>query len=136
MKGNVLSYSKKAFTLIELLIVVCIVALLATFAMPAYRKAQDRARDNEAREMLKFIQHAQTVYHMECMDCTDQYLDCTSSSDCSQVLNLNLSGEYWNYTVTVSGSAFCAQAEHTVSGNPRSWYIDQDDDEVNGTGCN
>ncbi len=129
-------HSKRCFTLIELLIVVGIVAFIATFAMPAYRKAQDRARDNEAREMLKFIQHAETVYNMECMDCIDVYLSCDNTFDCSQELNLNLSGEYWEYTVTVNGNSFCAQAEHTGSGNARSWYIDENDDDVNDTGCN
>ncbi len=128
--------SKRAVTLIEILIVVVVVAILATFAMPAYRRAQERAQDNTAQSMLKLIQHAEKVYRVETPG--SSYIDCGSTSECRSVLHLSLTGEgYWDYTVTVTdgGNGFCAEAAHTGRGTERSWYIVEDDDEPNDTGC-
>lgn len=121
--------SKKAVTLIEILIVVVIVGILATFAMPAYRRAQERARDNEAQSMLKLIQHAEKVYRLEH---PSTYVSCVDTTTCNETLRLNLSADYWDYSVSgADEDDFCSEAAHTT----RSWHINALDAEASEDGC-
>lgn len=56
---------KKAFTLIELMIVVAIVAFLSTVAIPQCFKFQARARQAEAAVYLASLHTAQLAYHAQ-----------------------------------------------------------------------
>jgi len=56
---------KKGFTLIELLIVIIIIGLLATMAVPQYQKLVDRAKRVEAITMLSSIGTASTMYYIQ-----------------------------------------------------------------------
>jgi len=56
---------KKAFTLIELLIVIIIIGILATIAIPQYQKMVRRAKISGAIPKLKQIIDAEQVYYME-----------------------------------------------------------------------
>ena len=56
---------RRAFTLIELLIVVLIVGILATVALPQYTKVVEKARWTEAVSMLGSIRKACLVYYAE-----------------------------------------------------------------------
>jgi prepilin-type N-terminal cleavage/methylation domain-containing protein len=57
--------SRKAFTLIEVLIVVIILGVLATIAIPQFTKVAKRARLAEAWTNLSAIRTAQSLYYME-----------------------------------------------------------------------
>ncbi|NQT47316.1 MAG: prepilin-type N-terminal cleavage/methylation domain-containing protein [Candidatus Omnitrophica bacterium] len=56
---------KKSFTLIELLIVVIIVGILATVALPQYTKVVEKARWTEAVSMLGTMRKAAIIYYNE-----------------------------------------------------------------------
>jgi len=56
---------KKAFTLIELLIVIIIIGILATMAMPQYQKMVDRSRLAEGFNMTGAIIRAISMYRLE-----------------------------------------------------------------------
>lgn len=53
----------RGFTLIELMVVVAIIALVASFAIPAYQRYGERARRADGKEMLMRVAAAQERYY-------------------------------------------------------------------------
>ncbi len=56
--------NKKAFTLLELLVVVLIIGILAAIALPQYRYVVEKARITEAITILKTIAEANERFYM------------------------------------------------------------------------
>ena len=56
---------RHAFTLLEIIIVVMIIGLLASLAIPSVRKASDHAKDKSCVGNLRVIQGAVTMYATE-----------------------------------------------------------------------
>lgn len=82
--------NKKAFTLVELIVVVIIIGLLATFAIPQYAASQRRARARRIWADMKLLAAAENIYHTE----TGVYAFCQipgGNTDCNDILNLNIS---------------------------------------------
>jgi prepilin-type N-terminal cleavage/methylation domain-containing protein len=124
-----------AFTLVELIIVVIIIAVLAGIAIPGFLGAQKHAIDSDAQTQLKLIQTAEKVYEME----QQQYIGCGSNSDCNDKLGLELppntaNGGKWNYSVSSDGQSFTAVA--CGSEGTDEWRIDQDLTEASSHSCN
>ena len=55
---------QKAFTLMELLVVVLIIGILAAIAVPQYEKAVEKSRAASVLALLKAVGEAQQRYHM------------------------------------------------------------------------
>jgi len=66
---------RRGFTLIEMMIVVAIIALLATIAIPNYINFQYRAKTSEAKSNLGAIRTCQEAYRAE----HDVYYNCTKN---------------------------------------------------------
>ena len=58
-------FGKSGFTLLELLVVVIIVAILASVAIPQYRRAIETSRAAEARAVLHSLLTAELAYYQE-----------------------------------------------------------------------
>lgn len=97
---------KKAFTLIELIIVVLIIAILAMLAIPQYIKAVERSKGGEARFHLRQIAGALGQYRAY----YNHYIDIATNGECGpkleEFMEINLTGDKdWNYTVDAIGTA-------------------------------
>ncbi len=57
-------WTRKGFTLIEVLTVVVIVGVLASFAVSEYKKVIERSRASEAIQLLRSLYHAEKLYQM------------------------------------------------------------------------
>lgn len=57
--------NKRGFTLLELLMVVIIIAILASIALPQYILATEKARASEAMQLLGAIRSAQNRYQAQ-----------------------------------------------------------------------
>ena len=56
--------NKKAFTLVELLVVILIIGILAAIAVPQYQLAIEKSRASEAFILLKAIKQAEDIYFL------------------------------------------------------------------------
>jgi type IV pilus assembly protein PilA len=96
--------AKNGFTLIELLIVLIIIGVLATLAIPQYTTYVEKARAAEALSMISALKTAEATYKLDA-----GYYNTTDLSklDLSNLPLSNASalsaGQYWYYAGTSAG---------------------------------
>ncbi|MFA5200442.1 MAG: type II secretion system protein, partial [Candidatus Omnitrophota bacterium] len=107
-------YMHKAFTLIELIIVITVIGILVAFAAPQFGVTRERTLDREARAAIALIQAAEKVYRME----EGPYYPWPSGSTTSIAninTNLRLSlpagATHWKYTVDSTSNQVTAQRQ-------------------------
>jgi prepilin-type N-terminal cleavage/methylation domain-containing protein len=122
----------RAFSMVELIVVVLIIAILVAFAMPQFTSTRERAFDNEAKANLKLIQAAEKIYRMEI---GGYYGPEGDIAQMNSVLRLSIPlTSKWDYNITdVNGTGTAARTSSPV----RTWTlpIAQDDPGCSGTGC-
>jgi prepilin-type N-terminal cleavage/methylation domain-containing protein len=106
----------RAFTLLELLIVIGVIAILAGISIPNFYKAKERTLGKEATSSLKLISAAERIVRMESTD--NLYVAC-SGTGCNSSLHLMLNATNWTYNVVCTGgdcATFTATADRVGTG--------------------
>ena len=98
------------FTIVELVVVVVIIGILASLALPQYIKTVERSRQSEALTNLAAIRGAQTRYYLE----NSGY---ASNFTVLDIDNTTI-GTYFNYTVVANATGILANATRTSKKNP------------------
>jgi type IV pilus assembly protein PilE len=119
---------RKGFTLIELIVVVIIIAILASFAVPQYITSIERAKKAKAENALGIIAQAEKMYRAE----NDTYVNFASgAADATLGSYVELdevdNDTDWNYAVTgATTTAFTATATRSGgSNNGETVTVDQ-----------
>lgn len=94
----------QGFTLLELLVVVVVIGILASLAVPRFIKTIEKARIAEAKTILGELRSAEFRYRLEHTNYTTNLteLDIDNPN--------NASPRYYNYTVATTDPAGCAAA--------------------------
>jgi type IV pilus assembly protein PilE len=102
---------QKGMTLVELLIVVVIVAILATIALPSWNSQVQKARRADARNTLMVVQVEQEKYR------ADNGSYASSMSDLGLSAYNSTARDYYNVSiVSSSATAFVASAAPNTNG--------------------
>jgi len=152
----VVNRDAKGFTLVELMIVVAIVGILASTAVPNFLRFQLRAKSAEAKTNIAGIHTAEQAHHAE----FGSYITAAPSpasyggTNSAVFSDEGASGRnfktvgwrpeglvYFQYSVAVAGEAFLIEAAADIDGNgaPQVWAVIQPDSAgnlaVNVLGC-
>lgn len=125
---------KNGFTVLELVIVIVILAILATIALPAYNQSREVTYNNQAKADLKLIMNSEKNYYLD----MGYYYPSSGSVTNIDAINRNLSigvpsgsERRWNITVNSAG---CGQATR-FGGDGRIWHMNITDAEPSSSAC-
>lgn len=119
---------ERAFTLIEMLIAVCIMGALAAIAIPMYTKYVAKARQADAKTQLIAIQQGQEIYKL-------QHGAYAAHEERAGISGwMDTVGRYSFSITAADGGAFTAVASGDIDGDgtPDVWTINQEGRLVNG----
>lgn len=114
------SHTRFGFSLVELLVVLVIVIILASLAIPSFVKTSTVALDREAKTSLKLIQAAERIYGLR-IGVYHPPVGTTAGVNSGLGLNLPTPGN-WQYGITV-GTATDFTATATTLRNTHRWRI-------------
>jgi prepilin-type N-terminal cleavage/methylation domain-containing protein len=105
---------RKAFSLVEIMVVVIVIGILAGISIPRYSRFVEKGRSAEARNILGNIRSAELAYLTE----YDTYTNSLTSLQIAVPTSCNASF-YFNYTLANGTGTFTATATRCTGGAGR-----------------
>ena len=116
----------EGFTIIELMVVMIIVGVLVSLAIPGFFRTKERAFDKEARITLDLIVAGEKMYRARISSYYPSSGNVSNESDIENNLQLDLSFSDWSYRIDSVSSGVNFNATAARNGPPdwsRQWLI-------------
>lgn len=122
---------RKGFTLIELIVVVIVIGILATIAVPQYLNATERAKSAKARHAIGLISQAEKLYRADkdtyvAVAAKANLIDAGGLSDYVELSDITKDND-WGYAVSgVSTTDFLVTATRSAGSDTGTITLNQD----------
>ena len=113
--------SSQGFSLLELLIVVAIILIIATIAIPSFLRSRQLANENSAVANLRTVSNAQATYQTSSGGFFGNMTQLVDERLLDNRFGTGVIGGY-SYTVTTDGFAYTVEANPVSSNNGRYGY--------------
>jgi len=118
--------SQNAFTLIELMIVVVVLAIIAGFGIPNYNKSQARVNERDGENNLGTIASAMEMYKMRNDGVYALGTALDNIGEINTILYLGIIGQNIVYSCTSDGTIFTC----TANPNDYTWNVEVSDTDL------
>ena len=107
-------HNRKGFTLIELMIVVVIIGILASLAIPRFMTASTRSKQSEARQLLKQIYTMQHAYRQANNTYGDGGVTAAAGGSFPQIGVEVMAGARYSYVMVAAAATFTCTATGNI----------------------
>ena len=120
-------HNRKGFTLIELMIVVVIIGILASLAIPRFMTASTRAKQSEARQLLKQVYTMQHAYRQAQNTYGDGGVTAAAGGSFPQIGVEVMAGARYTYVMVAAANTFTCTATANIDDDATNdvWTVNE-----------
>jgi type IV pilus assembly protein PilE len=120
-------HNRKGFTLIELMIVVVIIGILASLAIPRFMTASTRSKQSEARQLLKQVYTMQHAYRQANNAYGDGGVTAAAGGSFPQIGVEVMQGARYTYVMVAAANTFTCTATGNIDDDAAidTWTVDE-----------